>query len=61
MAYEKIMCEQINCRYGTSHCCFGEYDPQKFDGKKIVERHKCKRNKKEFVYVTLTPKPEKIK
>ena len=61
MTYEKIRCEQTNCKYGTSHCCFGEYDTHQFDGKKVVERHKCKRNSKEFVYVTLLPHPKKSK
>lgn len=55
MAYERIQCSQTNCRYGTSHCCFGEYDPKSFDGKQITERHKCKRNKKEYVFVTIIP------
>lgn len=61
MAYKQIRCEQKKCKYGTSHCCFGEYDTLKSEGKQIVERHKCKQNKKEFVLVTITPDLDKTK
>lgn len=54
MSYIEIRCQEPSCEYGKRKCCFGELDVSKLKSGTVIERHKCKANKKKFVLVKIS-------